>query len=273
MVSPSHNRSPSRFRNENRVLRDMRGCYTSALEDSSMRSLKWAYKRFYALRLRLLCSYHWRLKSKSAGLSQQLRRENRTRWLDLGSSETYLEGFFFANLHPVEEVERRVKESYFQFNAAVEHSDEELSHMGTFDLIRMQHVFEHFTPEEAQIVLKNCHRLLNDGGYLLISVPDLEIFVNRYRHNCLDASWNFKDWAHNRIEAGSPQSYYFSIFTHSILYEAHKWCYDRDGLIFSINHNGLFKEAERLSLYHRLAELPFTHNRPEEDLCVLARKA
>jgi predicted SAM-dependent methyltransferase len=234
--------------------------------------MKWFFAKYYELKTRFFDSYHLRFKNKSSTLSNLLEEEGKTRWLDMGSSSSFTKNFYFADLYPKEEAKPELKDRYYQFNATEEISEELLKEMGTFDLIRMQHVYEHFTPEQTDIVLANCHKLLNQGGYLLVTVPDLKIFVDRYRRNCLDVSWSFTDWAETRIEKGSPQSDYFSIFTHSVLYQSHHWCYDEAGLINSINKKGLFQDVKRMSLFDKLAEIPFTHNRAWEDLCVIATK-
>lgn len=234
--------------------------------------IKWFFKHYYALKLRVLRSFHYRVR-RTNGLSAKLQREGKTRWLDMGASSSFSDNFFFADLYPKSEAKPELKDRYFQFNAASELSDEELEPMGKFDLIRMQHVFEHIEFEDGAKALFNCHRLLNDEGYLLITVPDLAIMVERYRRNCLDVSWEFKDWAESRIEKGDPQSYYFSVFSHSVPFQTHVWCYDKDGLIHALERTGLFKNIQCITGYHPLAEIPFTHNRPGEDVCVLAQKA
>lgn len=234
--------------------------------------MKWFFAKYYEFKTRFFDSYHLRYKNKSKSLKNVLQQSGKTRWMDMGSSVSFTENFFFADLYPIEEAKPEIKDRYFQFNATEDLSDELASKMGKFDLIRMQHVYEHFTPEQGEIALKNCHSLLKDDGYILITVPDLKIFVERYRRNCLDTSWTFTDWAETRIEKGAPQSYYFSIFTHSVLYQSHHWCYDEAGLIYALEKTGLFKDIKRLSLFDKLAEIPFTHNRAWEDLCILARK-
>ncbi len=70
---------------------------------------------------------------------------------------------------------------YIQMDISKLLSDEDINKIGQFDFIRMQHVFEHFTFEEADIVLNNCALLLKKGGFLLISIPDLDIFIKLYR--------------------------------------------------------------------------------------------
>lgn len=234
--------------------------------------MRWFFKNYYAFKMRFMHSYHYRYKSKKNSLKALLLRENKLRWMDMGSSINYNDGFIFADTYPKEDAAPEIRDRYIQMNATKNFTDEELKPFGKFDFIRMQHVFEHFTPEDSATVLKNCHRLLNDDGYLLISVPDLKIHVDRYRRACMDVSWVFPEWAHTRIPKGAPQSYYFSIFTHSVLYQSHLWCYDEEGLIYNLEQSGLFKDVRRISVFDKLAEIPFTHNRPHEDLCVLARK-
>lgn len=155
--------------------------------------MRWFYKYYYALKIKFMHSYHYRLKSKKNTLSEVLKRENKLRWLDMGSSINYNDGFMFADIYPISEAKEEIKHRYFEFNATKQFKDEELAPLGKFDFIRMQHVFEHFTIEDSQTVLKNCHRLMNDDGYLLITVPNLKVYVDRYRRNCLDVSWIFPD--------------------------------------------------------------------------------
>jgi len=231
------------------------------------------FKTYYWLKSKLLYSFHYRIRKGTCKLERELKENNQTRWLDLGSSVNHSnENFYFADLYPMEECLEEMKAKYFQLNITVPISNEDLDRLGKFDFIRMQHVFEHFTFEEADIVLDNCFKLLNQNGKLLISVPDLDIYVSRYLNKTLKQIPSFGTWAHKRIKENSPQSDYFSIFTHSMLYEKHLWCYNRQGLTSKLTSTGKFKDVRRIGLFNRLSGIPFTHNRLEEDLCVLATK-
>ncbi len=224
------------------------------------------------LYLRFIQFYDRNLKKKSSSLEQVLKANNQLRWLDFGSSSLISEGFHFADLYPASEAAEKMKSKYFQFNM-VTTGESELKQLGKWDLVRMQHVFEHLTLEDGLIGLGKCWELLNEGGYLLITVPDLNIFINEYRNGTLHTMDSFKDWALTRIPKDAPESFYFSIFTHSVLHQQHVWCYDEEGLIYQLNRTGKFKNIRRLSVFHPLARIPFTHNRPLEDLCILAQKA
>jgi hypothetical protein len=65
---------------------------------------------------------------------------------------------------------------------------------------------------------------------------------------------------HQRIAKDAPNSFYFSIFAHSMIYESHKWCYDNDGLIYQLKKSNKFKNIWELKHSGSLALNPFTHN-------------
>jgi predicted SAM-dependent methyltransferase len=134
----------------------------------------------------------------------------------------------------------------------------------------MQHTLEHFTFEEGRQVLINAGKLLKPRGLLLISVPDLEVHINKYLANEYESWHGFKQWALKRIPPDAPRSFHFSIFAYSMPYESHKWCYDYEGLLYQISLLNIYADIKRICVGDPLASVPFTHNRPEEDLCVLA---
>lgn len=212
--------------------------------------------------------------SATGGLRSHLIANHQTRWLEIGCGGTLEEGFHYVDIFPEGVVDRSFREKYFRVDVA-NASEHDLAKLGTFDLVRMQHVFEHFTPEEGRQVLKKCAGLLNSGGYLLITTPDLRIHASvylkdGYKNNRQMESFNKAAW--KRIEASAPGSFYFSVFSHSLLYEKHMWCYDFEGLKYLLTETDSFDDIQELGLDHALANFPFTHNRPEEDVCVLARK-
>jgi predicted SAM-dependent methyltransferase len=220
---------------------------------------------------RIALSYNYRLKDKSKSLKNLLISENKLRWLDIGSSIRVSEGFYFTDTYPVSKAPKEMQDRYFQLDI-IKACPDDLALLGKFDLIRMQHVFEHFSMEDGLDILDKCHDMLNDEGYLLISVPDLKIYVKNYLKRSLH-TMSYREWALRRIPAEAPQSFYFSIFTHSMPYEAHLWCYDEEGLKYQLSRKGKFRNIKRLSLFDPLSEIPFTHNRPDEDLCILAQRA
>ena len=202
-------------------------------------------------------------------LAERLVRAGKTRWLDVGCGGIFDKGFHYVDLFQPEILDPAVKGRYYRADI-VNAPSHELTKLGKFDLVRMQHVFEHFTLEEGQKVLKNCALLLKKGGLIVISVPDLRINIQRYLEGRYKSWSGFNWWAHKRIPKNSPDSFYFSIFAHSMPFESHKWCYDAEGLVYQLKHTGRYRKIRELKLDDPLANVPFTHNRPTEDVCVIA---
>ena len=227
------------------------------------------FKILYRIRFRFVYIYHNRFKTYN--LEKYLLESNKLDWLDIGSSANKSNlNFEFCDLYPVEECIPEFREKYFQIDITKELS--QAPSFNQYDFIRMQHVFEHFTFEQADTVLKNCSKMLKKGGILLITVPDLDIIINLYKKNIFKENTKFYNWAIKRIEKDASPSDFFSIFTHSHLHQEHKWCYNKNGLFEKIKSSELFDTPQKINLLDSYCSIPFTHNRPEEDLCVLARK-
>jgi SAM-dependent methyltransferase len=222
----------------------------------------------------------WRLKRGNA-LKRELTREGKNRWLDVGSSSNLDPDFHYLDwLAPrdISDIDR----SRFYEASIVDLKDSDFARLGAFDLLRMQHVFEHFSFEDGLKVLNNCARLLTQGGYLLMTVPDLKLFIASYQKGNFTPI--FAEFASRRCSTEAPASCYFSVYAHSFGYipvedeehehrDTHKWCYDFEGLKFQVERTGKFHKIRHLGLLHPLSYIPFTHNRPGEDVCLLAQKA
>ena len=50
----------------------------------------------------------------------------------------------------------------------------DMGDVGPFDAVYGSHVLEHFHPNDVKNVLRECRRVLNVGGYVLMVVPNLE---------------------------------------------------------------------------------------------------
>jgi len=204
-------------------------------------------------------------------LKEKLIKEQKNRWLDVGNGGNFEEGFYYLDTLPVTKVKSKYRKNYFEMNIC-RLSNDDIKKLGKFDYIRMQHLFEHLSYEEGKEALKNCAELLNKNGIITISTPDLRVYINKYLNNDYKKWDGFKCWAHKRIPLSSPNSFYFSIFAHSMPWEQHKWCYDGEGLIYQVKKSGKYKNIRELKINDELANNPFTHNRPEEDVCVIAAR-
>jgi predicted SAM-dependent methyltransferase len=206
-------------------------------------------------------------------LKNKLIKEGKTRWLDIGCGGNFEKNFYYLDIFPIGVIDPKIRKRYFRADI-VNVSSKELKVLGKFDLVRMQHVFEHFSFEDGQKALKNCARLLKNGGVLLISVPDLKIHLDKYFQGKYKDLSEFQAWAQRRIPKEAPASFYFSVFAHGIAYGgAHLWCYDFEGLKYQLETCGGFKKIIELKKDNSLASIPFTHNMPQEDLCIVTTKA
>ena len=204
-------------------------------------------------------------------LKEKLIKEGKTRWLDVGSGGNFEEGFYYLDILLLDNSKSKYEDKYFKKDIC-KLTKKDFEKLGKFDYIRMQHFFEHLSIEDGQKALKNIAKLLNKNGYITISTPNLQVHIDSYLNNKYRNWDGFKWWANKRIPEDAPNSFYFSIFAHSMPWESHKWCYDYEGLKFMLEKSGLFSEIYELKLDDKLANIPFTHNRPEEDVCVIARK-
>lgn len=222
----------------------------------------------------------WRLKRGNA-FKRKLRAEGKTRWLDIGSGNNFDDGFNSLDWVPHDDLPPDLAKRYFQANV-LQLTPLDYEKLGKFDLIRMQHVFEHFSFEDGYLVLQACSKLLNPGGYLLLTVPDLRINLKSYLNDTYKQE-RFARFAQQRIPEDAPASCYFSVYAHSFAHgpvddserayrDQHKWCYDYQGLKYQLTRTGEFRTIRKLELFNPLAYIPFTHNRPEEDVCVLAQR-
>ena len=225
-----------------------------------------------------------KIKGNSCGLKKKLLAENKTRWLDIGgNNHSIKQGFYVLNLpssNAVINTDTNLNEHYFLMSI-LKLTEEDYKKLGKFDLIRMQHVFEHFSFEEGYEVLKVCSQLLNRDGYLLMTVPDLKTHIKFYLSN-YKFNKEYKDFAVRcRLPENAPPSCFFSVFAHQHGHKvppkegkSHKWCYDYEGLEYQVKRvENEFKNIKKLGILHPLTGFPFTHNRPIQDSCLLAQKA
>ncbi len=191
--------------------------------------------------------------------------------MDIGNGGNFEEGFYYLDVLQLNAEHNDMASKYFMKDI-LKLSVDDIVEMGKFDYIRMQHFFEHLTLEEGQIALKNISKLLKPAGIITISTPDLRIHIKKYLNDGYKGWEGFKWWTNKRISEDAPNSYYFSIFAYSMPWEQHKWCYDYEGLEYQLKTSGKFRDVKELKLADQLANIPFTHNRPEEDVCIIATK-
>jgi predicted SAM-dependent methyltransferase len=112
----------------------------------------------------------------------------------------------------------------------------------SFSGINMSHLFEHFTREDGLKVLEECHRILEPGGILRISCPDLLMYAKAYVNR--DASF-FESRPIKRSCCYEGLKTYGDRFI-SKAYDnqnGHKWFYDAESMI-QLLHDAGFQIVE-----------------------------
>lgn len=110
---------------------------------------------------------------------------------------------------------------------------------GQFEKVYIEHVLEHFEFNEVKLVLRNIFRVLMPNGYLIISVPDLQIFINEYN---------------NKIHGSSLMTFKPAIFSsypadilNYVFYMGgeHKMMFDFDSIKFHLESAGFIDVMRR----------------------------
>lgn len=94
--------------------------------------------------------------------------------LHLGCQEKYLEGYINIDLPPSEHTAQEVKADLYADVRDLDYP------AGTVDEIRSHHLLEHFSRQEALLLLSRWHRWLKVGGLLVVETPDFEESAKKF---------------------------------------------------------------------------------------------
>lgn len=103
--------------------------------------------------------------------------------LHLGCGKNILKGWVNIDLHHTEDV------------IGIDLSKDGLSHFkdNTASHIFAEHFIEHMPRERARMLIRECYRVLEPGGMLRFTTPDLDLLVEDYLANKLDR-WSGSGW-------------------------------------------------------------------------------
>lgn len=163
----------------------------------------------------------------------QLRNRAGTK-LHLGCGEDYIEGLVNIDLYAPRADVRTAVTDLSKFES------------GTVEYIEANHVIEHLTFEETESALAEWARVLAPGGWIVVSCPDLDRIVRRWKQRPAER----KEWL--RMIYGSQE--------HPGMF--HKSGYNAELLRALFARHGLSPE---------FTYTPFPA-RPTPSLCIFARK-
>jgi len=94
--------------------------------------------------------------------------------LHLGCQEKYLKGYINIDLPPPEHTVERVKADIYADVRKLSYAHESV------DEVRSHHLLEHFSRQEALVLLARWHSWLRMGGLLVVETPDFEESAKKF---------------------------------------------------------------------------------------------
>lgn len=74
----------------------------------------------------------------------------------------------------------------------------------TFDYIFSEHMIEPVTYEQGLFMLSECYRVLNNGGKVRISTPNLDFLIDLYKEPKSELQQNYIEWATQQFIKEAP---------------------------------------------------------------------
>lgn len=122
----------------------------------------------------------------------------------------------------------------------------------TVDLIYAEHFIEHLSLQEGEALMRDCYRVLDVGGVLRLSTPDLVFVIEEYRANRL-TEWSDMGW---RPTSGAQ------MINEAMRLWGHQFLYDKDELFAALTRSGFSKIRECGWRQSGVADLEGAESRP-----------
>lgn len=179
-----------------------------------------------------------RVRRKVAGVDKRLIKrhldQHRTRKLHLGCGSHLIDGWLNSDLFPPSRQVLHIDATKtYPFDSE------------TFDYVFSEHMIEHISYEKGQYMLKECFRVLKDGGKIRISTPDLSFLISLYQGEKSELQ---KTYIRYQVETwGLPYCEDTFVINNFVRNWGHTFIYDEKVLRVSLERAG-FKEITRCDL-------------------------
>jgi predicted SAM-dependent methyltransferase len=179
-----------------------------------------------------------RLRRKIAGVDKKLVKrylgQQKIRKLHIGSGGHIIDGWLSSDLFPAS---RHVL--HMDATKTYPFDDE------TFDYVFSEHMIEHVSYEKGQHMLKECFRVLKDGGKIRISTPDLSFLISLCQSEKSELQ---KAYIRYQVETeGLPYCEDTFVINNFVRDWGHTFIYDEKVLRVSLEKAG-FKEITKCDL-------------------------
>jgi len=108
----------------------------------------------------------------------------------------------------------------------------------TFDYVMAEHMIEHVEYREAQVMLRECFRVLKPGGRVRVATPDLRFLLALYSREKTDFQRHYIEWAVARFlpeVRACKDVFVINNFFHAW---GHRFLYDQETLYYALSTSG-----------------------------------
>ena len=167
-------------------------------------------------------------------LRDYLRKESEPK-LHLGSGWHRLEGWLNTDLDIVPGVLKMDARKPFRLPS------------GCFQYVFTEHMIEHVSYGEALLMLRECHRVLREGGVLRVTTPDLRFLIGLYNNPDKDIHKRYITWmCETFVPYVDAPSAIFTVNEFMHLW-GHRFIYDEETLRETLFRSG-FSSIKRCKL-------------------------
>jgi predicted SAM-dependent methyltransferase len=117
----------------------------------------------------------------------------------------------------------------------------------TFDYVFSEHMIEHVSFEKGQTMLRECFRVLRDGGKIRISTPDMAFLISLYGCDKSELQKAYINWAVKEFLPDAPLAEDTFVINSFVRNWGHTFIYDEKTLRFCLANAG-FAEIKRYNL-------------------------
>jgi len=159
-------------------------------------------------------------------------KSHQVKKLHVGASNNVLEGWLntdiFVNHEPVVYLDATKR---FPFDDS------------TIDYIMAEHMIEHIEYRAAQVMLRECFRVLKPGGRVRFATPDLSVLLALHSREKTKAQVNYIDWAIARFMPEAKECKDIFVINNFFRAWGHQFLYDAETLHHALSTSG-FREIK-----------------------------
>lgn len=167
-----------------------------------------------------------KLVRRGAVIDHYLKTHSVTK-LQLGTSNNVLSGWLNTDVAP-----NHRSVVYLDVTKAFPLSD------NTFDYVFSEHMIEHVSHSDGQMMLQECFRVLRPGGTVRVATPDLKVLLSLYDKEKTAFQKRYIDWSVKRFMPEVPERQDVFVINNFFRAWGHRFLYDGETLHGSLARAG-----------------------------------